>query len=106
MARVAAQYAYMVSSDFESPEARYALGPYTPVDPTTVVYRAAVTRSLYAIEVVLLFYVAYITERLTLLPLRDNISESWENDVFIVIWTHFRLHITHLSSNSSVLHIE
>ena len=33
MARVAAQYAYMVSSDFESPEARYALGPYTPVDP-------------------------------------------------------------------------
>ena len=34
MARVAAQYAYMVSSDFESPEARYALGPYTPVDPT------------------------------------------------------------------------
>ena len=31
MARVAAQYAYMVSSDFESPEARYALGPYTPV---------------------------------------------------------------------------
>ena len=30
MARVAAQYAYMVSSDFESPEARYALGPYTP----------------------------------------------------------------------------
>ena len=34
MARVAAQYAYMVSGDFESPEARYALGPYTPVDPT------------------------------------------------------------------------
>ena len=33
MARVAAEYAYMVSSDFESPEARYALGPYTPVDP-------------------------------------------------------------------------
>ena len=33
VARVAAQYAYMVSSDFESPEARYALGPYTPVDP-------------------------------------------------------------------------
>ena len=30
MARVAAQYTYMVSSDFE---ARYALGPYTPVDP-------------------------------------------------------------------------
>ena len=37
MARVAAQYAYMVSSDFESPEARYALGPYTPVDPQGVV---------------------------------------------------------------------
>ena len=35
MAGVAAQYAYMVSSDFESPEARYALGPYTPVDPRT-----------------------------------------------------------------------
>ena len=35
VARVAAQYAYMVSSDFESPEARYALGPYTPVDPHT-----------------------------------------------------------------------
>ena len=31
MAGVAAQYAYTVSSDFESPEARYALGPYTPV---------------------------------------------------------------------------
>ena len=36
MARVAAQYAYMVSSDFESPEARYALGPYTPVDPPSL----------------------------------------------------------------------
>ena len=34
MAIVAAQYAYMVSSDFESPEVRYALGPYTPVDPS------------------------------------------------------------------------
>ena len=33
MAIVAAQYAYMVSSDFESPEVRYVLGPYTPVDP-------------------------------------------------------------------------
>ena len=33
MAIVAAQYAYMVSSDFESPEVRYDLGPYTPVDP-------------------------------------------------------------------------
>ena len=29
----AAQYAYMVSSDFESPEVRYTLCPYTPVDP-------------------------------------------------------------------------
>ena len=36
MARVAAQYAYMVSSDLESPEARYALGPYTPVDPSVL----------------------------------------------------------------------
>ena len=34
-----------------------------------------------AVEVVLLLsYVAYITERLTMLPLRDNVSESWEND--------------------------
>ena len=41
MARVAAQYAYMVSSDFESPEACYALGPYTPVDPN----RLPVTRN-------------------------------------------------------------
>ena len=54
----------------------------------------------------LLSYVAYITERLTLLPLRDNLSESWENDVFLAIWTHFRLHITHLSSNSSVVRSE
>ena len=38
MARVAAQYAYMVSSDFESPEARYALGPYTPVDLAGIVH--------------------------------------------------------------------
>ena len=44
MARVAAQYAYMVSSDFESPEARYALGPYTPVDPMSV--RRAVQQAL------------------------------------------------------------
>ena len=27
---------------------------------------------------------SYITERLTLLPLRDNLSESWENDVAII----------------------
>ena len=33
MAIVAAQYAYIVLSDFESPEVHYALGPYTPVDP-------------------------------------------------------------------------
>ena len=33
VAIVAAQHAYMVSSDCESPEVRYALGPYTPVDP-------------------------------------------------------------------------
>ena len=33
MAIVAAQYAYMVSSDLESPEVRYMLGPYTPADP-------------------------------------------------------------------------
>ena len=45
-----------------------------------------VTRSYCAVEVVLLLsYVAYITERLTMLPLRDNVSESWENDVFLAI---------------------
>ena len=36
MAIVATQYAYMVSSDFESPEVHYALGPYTPVDPVVL----------------------------------------------------------------------
>ena len=48
-----------------------------------------------------------ITERLTLLPFRYNVSESWENDVFFAIWTHskFRLYITHLGSNSSVVRI-
>ena len=51
-----------------------------------------VTRSYCAVEVVrVLSYVAYITEGLTMLLLRDNVSESWENDLFLVIWTHFRL---------------
>ena len=48
MAIVAAQYAYMVSSDFESPEARYALGPYTPVDPRWLA-SCLLTRALSAV---------------------------------------------------------
>ena len=42
VARVAAQYAYMISSDFESPEARYALGPYTPVDQDSLVNQSRI----------------------------------------------------------------
>ena len=50
------------------------------VIPITAVYHRSVPlyifRSLYAVEgVLLLSYVAYITERLTSLPLRDNLSE-------------------------------
>ena len=50
-------------------------------------------------------YVAYITKRPAMLPLGDNVSESWENDVFLAIRIHFRLYITHLGSNSSVFRI-
>ena len=46
---MAAQYAYMVSSDFESPEARYALGPYTPVDPSSVSGSCTVSSRLPAV---------------------------------------------------------
>ena len=46
VAIVAAQYAYMVSSDFESPEVRYALGPYTPLDPYYYLYMQRLSPNL------------------------------------------------------------
>ena len=54
-----------------------------------------VTKSYCAVEVVLLLsYVAYVTKGPAMLPLGDNVSESWENDVFLAIWIHLRLYIT------------